>query len=140
MHALKNPASESPFRNILDKNIAAIADLQNIFNKGNINQVTTKQIQAQPEIQLIENIPAKKLQTETNERDKGPHLIPPEEPSELPRVKPTVAPRVNPEGSPRVSPEGSPEIKIYSLRSRYSKSETKPRYALAAAQILDQEN
>ena len=74
---MKNSAPEPPFRNIVDDHIAEIADLQNKFKEGNVNQVTTKQIQAQPEIQPIENIPEKQLQTETNEPDKGPHLIPP---------------------------------------------------------------
>ena len=46
VHAFKNPAPASPFRNIADNNIAAIAYLQQIFKKGNIKQVPTKKIQA----------------------------------------------------------------------------------------------
>ena len=121
MHEFKNPAPGSPFRNIADNHIVAIADLQNNFKKGNINQVQTNQIQSQTEIQQIENIPAKKLQTERNERDTGPHLITPEEHIELPRLNPTGYPRVNPEGSPRIKPEGYPEFKGYNLRLEYSK-------------------
>ena len=61
VHTLKNPAPASPFRNITDNYISAIADLQKFLKKGNINQVPTKQIQARPEIQQIENIPEKQL-------------------------------------------------------------------------------
>ena len=104
VHALKTPAPASTFRKISDKHIAEISDLRNISKKGNINQVPTKKIQAQPEIQPIEKNPEKQLQTKTNEQEKGPHLIPTEEPSELPRVNPAGAPRVNPEGCPRVNP------------------------------------
>ena len=104
VHALKNPAPASSFRNISDKHILEIADLQNIFKKEDTKQAPTKQIQAQPEIQQILNIPAKKCQTKRNERDTSMHLIPPEDPSELPRVNPTCSPRVNPEGYPRVNP------------------------------------
>ena len=46
VHAFKNPAPASPFRNIADNNIAAIAYLQKNFKKGNIKQVPTKKIQA----------------------------------------------------------------------------------------------
>ena len=104
VYALKNPAPASSFRNISDKHILEIADLQNIFKKEDTKQAPTKQIQAQPEIQQILNIPAKKCQTKRNERDTSMHLIPPEDPSELPRVNPTCSPRVNPEGYPRVNP------------------------------------
>ena len=50
VNSLKNPAPSSPFKNISDKHIAEISELQNIFKKGNIDQVPTKQIQAQPKI------------------------------------------------------------------------------------------
>ena len=101
VHALKTPAPASTFRKFSDKHIAEISDLRNISKKGNINQVQTKQIQEQPEIQPIENNPEKQLQTKTNYQDKGLHLISPEEPSKLPRVKPEGSPRVNPDGLPR---------------------------------------
>ena len=75
VHALKNPAPASLFRNIADKHIVSISDLQNHFKKGNINQVPTKKIQAPPEIQQIENIQAKQLQIERNKQDTGLYLI-----------------------------------------------------------------
>ena len=76
VHALENPETASPFRKIADKHIAEIEDLRNIFKKENINQVPTKRIQEQPEIQKIENIPEKQLQTERKKLDTGPHIIP----------------------------------------------------------------
>ena len=38
VHALKNPAPASPFRNIADKHIAEILDLQNISRKDTLTK------------------------------------------------------------------------------------------------------